>query len=123
MMLDDARVVYVDASWQDGVAGLAVVGVLGVHTLRLEGCRSSTWAEREAMKLAMRIAGQRGLKDLVFRTDCGYVARMWAEGKPSKRWVVEQVSRDRNRRADRWAKRARLGLVSGADVANVAAAA
>src|SRR5690242_14941623 len=49
---DEPGVVYVDASYRDGVAGLAIVGALGQHSRRIEAV-SSTQAETLALGWAI----------------------------------------------------------------------
>lgn len=102
-------VVYVDASWQDGAAGLAVVGELGEH-YQGTTASSSTHAEVLALRWAMDIARQRGLRDLTFRTDCSAaLGQCWGTGR-ALGWKVEWVSRTRNQHADRLASEARHAL-------------
>lgn len=102
-----ARCVYVDASYENGVAGLAVVGELGIFT-RAVAATSSTAAEVEALAWAMAIAAARGERDLIFRTDCEHAARTYCNGKPSRGWEVELIPRRRNQLADCLASQARL---------------
>jgi hypothetical protein len=104
----EPHVVYVDASWRDGVAGLAVVGALGEHSDRVE-TPSSTSAEVLAMQWAFCLARGQRANGLTFRTDSQNAAA-WAMGCAPKRgaWAVEWVPRHRNIVADRVAGDARL---------------
>lgn len=101
-------VVWVDASWRDGVAGLAVVGELGEHS-RPFLCRSNVAAEVEAMRWALRLAREAGVVELVIRTDSQSAQRFGSRAVPRRfAWVVEWVPRHLNRRADHLSRRARL---------------
>lgn len=104
-------VIYVDASFRQGMAGLAVVGALGDHQKRVEA-RSSTQAEVLALAWALEIAKATERWGLTFRTDCQAAFRQF----PLSRhrlignrlgWTVEQVPRRQNRQADRLAAVAR----------------
>jgi hypothetical protein len=105
----DPLAVYVDASWQSGVAGIAVVGALGRHSDRVPA-QSSSDAEVRAMLWALRIAKQRrDERVLVFRTDNHSAQRAGAHAVPNwARWSVEWVPRRRNYAADRLALQARV---------------
>lgn len=100
-----AGAVYVDASERDGIAGLAVVGVLGDFTRRVT-TKSSTTAERWALEWAFAIAREQNRRDLVFRSDCLSVVQRCA-GDASRGWAVEHVPRTLNRRAHSFAVVAR----------------
>jgi hypothetical protein len=106
---DGRRVVLVDASFSEGVAGLAVVGALGRHSRR-EELPSSVVAERRALAWAMDIARDLGERerDLVFRTDCSSIVAH-ARRNASRRWTVEHVPRSGVREAHLLAGRARRG--------------
>lgn len=99
-------VVYVDASFRDGFAGLAMVGALGDH-YRSIGADSSTQAEVMALGWAMSMARANRLHGLTFRTDCtaAFVVHEGAGAKAG--WKVEQVPRAQNTHADRLAGLAR----------------
>jgi hypothetical protein len=100
--------VYVDASYRDGVAGIAVIGALGTHSRRLE-CLSNVEAEIEAMRWALRLAKHRRVVEMTFRTDSQSAARFEHNATPRwASWVVEWVPRYRNQKADRLSRRARL---------------
>lgn len=99
------NVVFVDASWRDGTAGLAVVGAVGAHSKRIQ-CSSSNSAECEALRWAFSIARPLGRKDLIFRTDSQRAATTQAPSKTG--WAIEWVPRHKNARADRAATVARL---------------
>lgn len=104
---DEPHVVYVDASFRDGYAGLAVVGALGQHSDFTEAS-SSTHAEVMALHWAISIAKRIGRTDLIFRTDCHAASRAWpAQHLKKMGWTIEQVPRRRNQRADMLAGRAR----------------
>lgn len=102
-----AGYVYVDASYADGIAGLAIVGALGTHTQRAEA-QTSTQAESLAMRWAMKLARDRQLTDLTFCTDCSAVRNMAGQGRKNERWTVELIPRHKNAAADRLAGQARL---------------
>jgi len=97
--------VYVDASFREGVAGLAVVGVLGEYTRRVS-VGTSSLAERWALQMAMEIASGLKRRDLVFRSDASSVVSGFG-GRPSMGWTFEHVPRDLNRRAHELASVAR----------------
>jgi hypothetical protein len=105
----DPLAVYVDASWQAGVAGVAIVGALGRHSDRVQA-QSSGQAEVYAMMWALRLAKQRqDQRALVFRTDNQSAQRAGARAVPRRfAWTVEWVPRRRNHVADRLAFQARL---------------
>jgi hypothetical protein len=105
----DPLAIYVDASWQDGVAGLAIVGALGSHSKRMPA-QSSGHAEVHVMLWALRIAKHsRDERPLVFRTDNQSAQRAGTRGIPNwAEWVVEWVPRRRNHAADRLALQARV---------------
>ena len=102
---NEPNAVYVDASFADGLAGLAVVGALGCHSKRVPAA-SSTEAERLALLWAVKIARQRGLTGMVFRTDNEGSTRVQIPQRLES--VVEWVPRHRNCEADDLAKRARI---------------
>lgn len=99
-------VVYVDASYRDGLAGLAVVGALGEHTQKTKAS-SSVHAEVLALRWAMDMARAAGMKDLTFRTDCQAAFNALCRSSKKMRWTVEQIPRRRNVRADALAGHAR----------------
>jgi hypothetical protein len=101
-------IVWADASFDNGVAGIAVCGALGEHVQQVEAS-SSTHAEVLALRWAMEIARASRAQDLTFRTDC-QSAYQNCRARKSERWVIEQVPRSRNLRADYLARRARLAL-------------
>lgn len=103
----EPNVVWADASYSDGFAGLAVCGALGEHT-RTVDARSSTQAEVMALKWAMEIARASDLRGLTFRTDCQAAFKVLCQTPKRMYWTVEQVPRRQNRRADYLAGRARL---------------
>ena len=107
---DEPWVVWVDASFRDGRAGLAVVGALGDHA-RTVKASTSTHAEVLALKWAMAIAD--GLLDLTFRTDCEKAYNALRQTPAHLRWTVEQIPRGHNHRADRLASFARLRMPVG----------
>lgn len=101
-------VVWVDASWRDGLAGLAVVGELGEHS-RPFLCRSNVAAEVEAMRWALLLAHEAGVVELMVRTDSQSAQRFGSRAVLRRlAWVVEWVPRRLNRRADLLSRRARL---------------
>jgi hypothetical protein len=102
-----AGCVYVDASYRDGVAGLAVVGALGEHA-RLVAATTSTQAETMALRWAMEIAHAADARNLTFRTDCSTALAAVGSGSRRRGWVVEQIPRYRNRQADALANSIRL---------------
>jgi hypothetical protein len=101
------RYVNIDASWRDGYAGIAVVGALGTHA-RCIRTRSSTEAEKEAMRLAFALArcSDDGRGVLVFRTDCATAAGAFT-ASIAKGWRTELVPRRQNTVAHGVASRAR----------------
>jgi hypothetical protein len=105
---DVEQLVTVDASYADGVAGLAVVGVLGEHAKRVDA-RSSAEAEVLAMAWAMDLAREQDMDGVVFQTDntsaCHYGLN---RVRRSDDWHVRWVPRRFTSRADRLAARARL---------------
>jgi ribonuclease HI len=107
----DRASVYVDASWFAGVAGLAVVGALGVHSRRVAAA-SSTEAECMAVRWAMEIAADRKRTNLTFLTDCDAAARRWPDGIKRYGFTVRRVPRRDNQVADRLASEARRGPTS-----------
>jgi ribonuclease HI len=106
--VSNAAGVYVDASYRDGIAGLAVCGALGGHhkRVRASGCNQ---AEVRALKWAIQIATDVAASGLVFYTDsqCAYL--WFYQRERGHGWVAKQVPRGLNRRADRLAGVARLG--------------
>lgn len=109
-VVSEPGAVYVDASWRDGVAGLAVVGALGEHR-RVFLCRSNVVAEVEAVSWALRLARGREDEYLLFRTDSVPAARVAGAVCSARRrplWEAEWVPRRRNRRADQLSREARL---------------
>lgn len=102
------NVVYVDASWHEGVAGVAIVGALGAYTDRVPA-PSSGAAEVFAMQWALKIAKEQQRQGLVFRTDNQSAERFGKNAVPKQYdWVVEWIPRRKNQRADRAASNARL---------------
>ena len=101
------RYVNIDASWRDGHAGIAVVGALGTHA-RCIRARSSTEAEKEAMRLAFALArcSDDGRGVLVFRTDCATAAGAFT-ASITKGWRTELIPRQQNAVAHGVAGRAR----------------
>lgn len=104
---DEPKVVWVDASYRDGFAGLAVCGALGEHTQRVEAT-TSTQAETLALKWAMDIAEEGGIFGLTFRTDCEKAYNVLKQTPARFYWTVERIPRERNRRADHLANEARV---------------
>lgn len=103
-------VVYVDASWRDGLAGLAVVGALGEH-VRQTRTRSNVAAEVEAVTWAIELARGREEERLLFRTDSVSAAHHASSRCAARRralWEAEWVPRRLNRRADQLSREARL---------------
>lgn len=95
----EPNVVWADASYNNGFAGLAVCGALGEHT-RTVDARSSTQAEVMALKWAMEIAREGEFRGLTFRTDCQAAFNVLRQTPARMYWTVEQVPRRENRRAD-----------------------
>lgn len=102
----EPNVVWVDASYNRGRAGLAVVGALGEHS-RSVASVSSVQAEVLALRWAMEIARAGDVCGLTFRTDCQAAYNVLRQTPERMYWTVEQVPRRENRRADFLAGRAR----------------
>lgn len=100
-------VVWVDASYRDGTAGLAVAGALGEHARKVEAV-SSTQAEVLALRWAMEIAKNDDRTGLTFRTDCQAAWKVLYQTPRRMDWRVELVARYRNQRADYLAGKIRL---------------
>ena len=92
-------VVYVDASWSEGVAGLAVVGALGSHS-RVCQAPTSTAAEVMALRWAFEIAEAQGQAGLIFRSDCTAAVNLHNRNNYRLGWRVEHVPRRFNASAD-----------------------
>jgi ribonuclease HI len=109
----EPNIVYVDASFRDGIAGLAVVGEIGEYS---KACPAptSTAAEVMAFRWALELAEEGGYRDLIFRTDCTHVYDLHHRNEYRLGWVVEQVPRRENQHADRLAGWARTGNESTA---------
>jgi ribonuclease HI len=105
--VDGRDAVYVDASFADGIAGLAMAGALGEATTTML-CAGSNEAEHRALAWAMQAAYREGRRDLCFLSDCTAVVKHWPVGKPTWNWRVEYVPRALNAVADRLSRRARL---------------
>lgn len=105
-LADSGGIVYVDASYDDGYAGLAVVGALGEHHRSLSA-DSSVQAEVLALGWAISIAYAGKLRDLTFRTDCQAAYEVHKDTGKKLGWTVEWVSRRHNVEADRLAGLAR----------------
>jgi hypothetical protein len=104
------QIVYTDASYQSGVAGLAIVGALGSFSHRVYA-RSNVEAEVMAMRWAMNIAKDRRVSTLTFRTDSESAQKMGARSVPKwADWSVEWVPRRHNQEADYVAGQARLAV-------------
>lgn len=95
----EPNVVWTDASYSHGRAGLAVVGALGEHSRSVEAA-SSTQAEVLALRWALEIAREGDVYGLTFRTDCQAAFNVLRQTPKRCYWTVEQVPRRENRRAD-----------------------
>lgn len=107
---DDGRLrIWTDASYAHGVAGLAIVGSLGEHWKRVKA-PSSSYTEIMAMRWALQEAYAAKLPPFTrFYTDCGAVIpRFQWIALRDHGWIVKQISRTGNRRADYLAGKARL---------------
>lgn len=102
-------VVWADASFRDGIAGLAVCGALGEHYRQVEAS-TSTHAEVLALRWAREIARAADIRDLTFRTDCQAAYKQFGEAPKGFNWIIEQVPRSKNQRADYLAGRARIAI-------------
>lgn len=66
--------VNVDATYRDGLAGIAYTGVTGADGAVISAA-SSIEAELRALRWAMGIADEEGVERVLFRTDCHAAAR------------------------------------------------
>lgn len=105
----EPEVVWTDASFCDGIAGLAVCGALGEHCRQVEAS-TSTHAEVLALRWAREIARAADIRDLTFRTDCEAAYKRFGQPPKGFHWIVEQVPRSQNQRADYLAGRARIAI-------------
>lgn len=99
----DPHGVYVDASYRDGRAGLAVVGALGTHT-RVVAATGSVAAEVAALRWGVELARRYRSPPVRFYTD-SQAAAIAAAGWPEH---VVQIPRRRNAEADHAARAARM---------------
>lgn len=98
--------VYVDASYDDGRAGLAITGALGLHT-RLVPAHSSVHAETLALDWAFEMALSQKVSSMEIRTDChGAMAKSKFMKPNGYDYNVVWVPRSKNTEANFHAKAA-----------------
>lgn len=123
------RYIDVDASYKDGLAGIAYVGLAGDHERSITAA-SSTHGELCALLVAMAAAENQAITDVTFRTDCKVVADGGARGlgtlvvaaflERNASWRVVFMPRARNGHANtlaRWALKQALDCRDSALVA------
>lgn len=98
-------VVYVDASYHDGLAGLAMTGDLGTRT-EVVRTHSSQRAEVLAIQMAIDHARMSGVDLVVVRSDCRAAVAQFSQSSP---YVIQLIGRAWIREAHRLARSTRKG--------------
>lgn len=91
------RHLWVDASWQKGLAGIAVTNLAGV-TIASEVIKTATPANAEfkAVRLAKKIANERGWLPVTIYTDFTSATHPANTGPANDRFVIEWRPRHEN---------------------------
>lgn len=109
---DGGCFINVDASYRDGLAGLAYESALIGYARKVVSAATSVDAETKAMLWAMAVAEGEGLEVVTFRTDCQAVARHTAASPIAEiladhpGWNIQQVPRRANVQPNIGARRA-----------------